>query len=69
MISNTSPARNSSRADRPFNPDRRVRANFARQATIDAFGWRFAKALDQGEFTDRLPSDLPMPSPEAGFPE
>ncbi len=53
------------RADRPFNPGRRHRANFARQATIDAFGWRFARALDQSEFTNRLPGDLPMPSPEA----
>ena len=31
------------------------RANFARQATIDAFGWRFAKALDQTDFIDRPP--------------
>ncbi len=36
--------------------NRRVRASFARQATIDAFGWRFAKALDQADFRDRLPS-------------
>ena len=45
----------SSRTGKPFNPGQRHRANFARQATIDAFGWRFAKAQDQGEFTDRLP--------------
>ncbi len=36
--------------------NRRVRASFARQATIDAFGWRFARALDQADFRDRLPS-------------
>ncbi len=65
MSINTLDARRLGRADHPSKPDCRVRANFARQATIDAFGWRFAKALDQGEFTDRLPGDLPRPSPEA----
>ena len=65
MLSTTSPARAASRADRLSNPDRRSRANFARQATIDAFGWRFAKTLDQGNFIDRLPGHLPHPSPEA----
>ncbi len=67
MSITTSPSRNSSRNGKPFNPGRRHRANFARQATIDAFGWRFAKALDQADFTDRLPGDLPMSSPEARF--
>ncbi len=52
---------------RPFNPGRRPRADFARQATIDAFGWRFARALDQGDFIDRTPGELPMSSPEARF--
>ena len=47
------------RADRPSNP------NFARQATIDAFGWRFAKTLDQAGFIDRLPWESAKPSPEA----
>ncbi len=67
MTYTTPPARRSSRADHPFNPDRRHRANFARQATIDAFGWKFARALDQGDFVDRAPGELPGLSPEARF--
>ncbi len=55
----------SSRTNPPFNPGRRHRANFARQATIDAFGWHFARALDQADFIDRAPGELPGPSPEA----
>ena len=51
----TFPRAHSSRADRPFNPGRRHRADFARQATIDAFGWHFARALDQADFIDRPP--------------
>ena len=47
--------------------DRRHRANFARQATIDAFGWRFARALDQAGFVDRAPGEMPRSSPEARF--
>ncbi len=31
------------------------RAHFARQATIDAFEWRYAKSLDQGKFLDHPP--------------
>ena len=55
-MSITTPSpRRSSRADRPFNPGRRHRADFARQATIDAFGWHFARALDQADFIDRPP--------------
>ena len=67
MSISTPPAHNSSRADRPFNPGGRHRANFARQATISAFGWRFAKTLDQADFIDRLPGDMPRSSPEARF--
>ena len=52
------------RAHNPHN-GRRHRADFARQATIDAFGWRFARALDQSTFVDRLPGQLPLLSPEA----
>ncbi len=67
-MSNTiTPPCNSSRTGRPFNPGRRHRANFARQVTIDAFGWRFARALDQADFVDRLPGQLPLLSPEARF--
>ena len=32
------------------------RAHFARQATIDAFEWRYAKTLDQADFIDRPPT-------------
>ena len=49
----------------PAHSNYRVRASFARQVTIDAFGWRFAKALDQSEFPDRLSGARPRPSPEA----
>ncbi len=57
----------SSRTGKPFNPGRRHRANFARQATIDAFGWRFARMLDQADFVDRAPGGMPKSSPEARF--
>ncbi len=67
MTITTLPARNSSRADHACIPGQRHRANFARQATIDAFGWRFARALDQANFVDRQPGDMPGPSPEARF--
>ena len=63
MFITTSRASAASRR-RPFNPGRRHRANFARQATVDAFGWRYARALDQGDFIDRTPGELPEPSPE-----
>ncbi len=55
-ITNTIRARAASRTGSPFNPGRRHRADFARQATIDSFGWRFARALDQAGFIDRLPA-------------
>ena len=67
MTYTTTRARAASRADRPFNPGRRHRAEFARQATIDAFGWRFARAIDQADFIDRAPGQLPLPAPEARF--
>ena len=51
----TSLSPRASRADHPSDPDRRHRANFARQATIDAVGWGHARALDQGDFVDRKP--------------
>ncbi len=54
------PTRRSRHTRNPHN-DRRHRADFARQATIDAFGWRFAKALDQADFIDRRPGDLRRP--------
>ena len=64
MSINTLTPRRLGRAHNPHN-GRRHRADFARQATIDAFGWKFARALDQGDFIDRLPGELPGPSPEA----
>ena len=51
-----SDARRLGRTDKPFNPGRRHRsADFARAATISAFG-RHAWALDQADFEDRLPN-------------
>ncbi len=67
MLHSTFPARRSSRADRPFNPGRRHRADFARQAVITEFGWHFARALDQADFIDRPPGQFPRPAPEARF--
>ncbi len=60
MPTTTSPARRLGRARNSHN-GRRHRADFARQATIDAFSWRFAKALDQADFVDRAPGDLRRP--------
>ena len=57
----TLPARRSSRADKPYNPGRRRRsADFARAATIAAFGARHARALDQADFVDRAPGLTPF---------
>ena len=61
----TTTPRRSRRTDPPFSPGRRHRADFARQATIDAFGWRYARALDYDSFVDRLPGKMPKSSPEA----
>ncbi len=46
--------------------NRRVRANFARAAVFAEFG-RAAFALDQGDFEDRQPWQMPMRSPTARF--
>lgn len=67
MTYTTSPARRLGRTNPPFNPGPRHRADFARQATIDAFGWHFARALDQVDFVDRAPGQFPLASPEARF--
>ena len=50
----------------PTRSNRRVRASFARAAVHMAFG-RHARALDQADFVDRLPSESPARTPEAGF--
>ena len=55
MLSNTPSTRRIVRADKPFVSGPRHRADFARQATIAAFG-RHARALDYGDFDDRLPN-------------
>ena len=55
---------NSSRADRPFNPGRRHRANFAREMTLAQFRPRDGRALLQADFIDRQPWETPAPSPE-----
>ena len=62
----TERCRFSTRTNPTPNPGYRLRAEFARQATIAAFG-RHAKALDQAGFIDRLPGEMPVPSPEARF--
>ena len=50
----------------PTRSNRRVRASFARAAVHLAFG-RHAWALDHSDFVDRLPGEMPVPSPEARF--
>ena len=42
------------------------RARFAREAVNAAFR-RHARALDQADFIDRLPREMPAASPEARF--
>ena len=56
----TTTARDASRLNLPtFDHARRARrAKFARQATINAFG-RHAWALDQADFVDRRPGEIP----------
>ena len=61
----TSPSRSQARADRPSNLTRRTNADFARQATISAFGWTHARALDQADFCDHPPGQYPAPEPKA----
>ena len=48
----------------PAHSNRRFRASFARAAVHLAFG-RHAWALDQADFIDRQPGEMPVPSPEA----
>ncbi len=50
----TRPSSRSRHTDRPFNPDRRHRADFARAAVFAEFG-RHAWALDHDDFVDRKP--------------
>ena len=57
----TTPRGFSSRTDPTFDPDQCEHADFARAATISAFGWCHARALDQGDFVDRRSGDLRRP--------
>ncbi len=50
----------------PFTHNRRL-ANFARQAVFTEFGARFAKALDQANFVDRVPDARMRLAPGARF--
>ena len=50
----------------PTRSDCRFRANFARAAVFAEFG-RNAFAIDQDDFQDRKPWELPMRSPTARF--
>ena len=56
--------RTSSPTGNPSNPDRRYRTDFARAAVFAEFG-RHAFALDQGDFVDRKPWQMPSRAPEA----
>ena len=47
-------------------PGRRHRAGFARAAVFEEFG-RHAWALDQADFQDRKPWEMPNSSPDARF--
>ncbi len=61
MICYTTTARGARRA----RPDHRT--NFARRMVFEEFGYRYAKTLDQANFVDRRPGDLPRPSPGCWF--
>ncbi len=64
MTNTITPLPNSSRTGKPYNPGQRHRANFARAAVFTEFG-HHGWALDQADFEDRKPGELPVPSPEA----
>ena len=61
MLSTTSPARRARRSNPPLDPGRH-RAAFARAITLDEFGSKNGKALDQADFLDRPPGELLRPS-------
>ena len=56
MSSNTPTARNSSSSNRPLDPRRRHRADFARDIMFAEFGYQHAKAIDYDGFCDRKPT-------------
>ena len=65
MFITTAPSRRPARTDRPFNPGRRHRANFARGAVFAEFGYRHGRAIDFADFVDRRPDQAPLPAPGA----
>ncbi len=65
MSNTTTSAHNSSRTGKPFNPGRRHRADFARQAVFAEFRSRDAKSILDVDFIDRAPRAAPRLSPEA----
>lgn len=65
MFYTTPCARQSSRTDKPNNPDCRHRADFARTAVFSEFGYRSGRALDHADFVDRQPGEMPARAPEA----
>ena len=66
MSITTPNARRLGRTNQPSSPDRRHRASLARAAVFSEFG-RHGWALDQADFEDRKPWQLPVPSPDARF--
>ena len=64
MFVTTLNARRLGRTSHPSNPDRRHRADFARAAVFAEFG-RHAWALDQADFKDRKPGQMPARAPDA----
>ena len=46
-----------------------ILAAYAREATIEAFGHRARRVLDEPDFVDRLPGEMPRPAPESWRPE
>ena len=53
-----------SHRDTPQNHKKQARprrVGFARDMVFQEFGYRAARALDYGDFTDRLPSQSPAP--------
>ena len=65
MTSYTTTTFKSSPTNKPSNPNRRVRAIFARAAVFAEFGYRHGRAVDYAEFADRRPDQAPMPAPGA----
>ncbi len=48
----------------PLNKSKEQRAQFARQMMLEEFGYRYGRAIDQADFQDRAPDELPPPADE-----